>query len=38
LGRLASDADATPLTEPNFQQQVASAVVQGLASFEKGGN
>jgi N-acetylmuramoyl-L-alanine amidase len=38
LGRLASDADATPLTDPNFQQQVASAVVQGLASFEKGGN
>ncbi len=38
LGRLAPDADATALTNPAFQQQVASAVVQALASFEKGGN
>ena len=38
MGRLASDADATPLTDPNFQQQVAGAVVQALAAFEKGGN
>jgi N-acetylmuramoyl-L-alanine amidase len=38
LGRLAPDADATALTDPNFQQQVASAVVQALATFEKGGN
>jgi N-acetylmuramoyl-L-alanine amidase len=37
LGRLASDADATPLTNPAFQQQVATAVVQALASLEKGG-
>ena len=26
------------LTNPAFQQQVAGAVVQALASFEKGGN
>jgi len=38
LGRLAPDADATPLTDPAFQQQVAGAVVQALAAFEKGGN
>ena len=38
LGRLAPDADAAPLTDPNFQQRVAGAVVQALASFEKGGN
>ncbi|HXW13794.1 MAG TPA: N-acetylmuramoyl-L-alanine amidase, partial [Terriglobia bacterium] len=38
LGRLAPDADATPLTDPTFQQHVAGAVVQALASFEKGGN
>jgi N-acetylmuramoyl-L-alanine amidase len=38
LGRLAPDADATTLTNPAFQQQVALAVVQALASFEKGGN
>jgi N-acetylmuramoyl-L-alanine amidase len=37
LGRLAADADATPLTNPAFQQQVATAVVQALASLEKGG-
>jgi N-acetylmuramoyl-L-alanine amidase len=37
IGRLAPDADATPLTNPVFQQQVATAVVQALASFEKGG-
>jgi N-acetylmuramoyl-L-alanine amidase len=38
LGRLAPDADAAALTNPAFQQQVAGAVVQALASFEKGGN
>ncbi len=38
LGRLAPDDDATALTNPAFQQQVAGAVVQALASFEKGGN
>jgi N-acetylmuramoyl-L-alanine amidase len=38
LGRLAPDAAATALTNPTFQQQVATAVVQALASFEKGGN
>jgi N-acetylmuramoyl-L-alanine amidase len=38
LGRLAPDADATALTDPAFQQQVAGAVVLALASFEKGGN
>jgi N-acetylmuramoyl-L-alanine amidase len=37
IGRLAPDADATPLTDPAFQQQVAGAVVQALASFAKGG-
>jgi N-acetylmuramoyl-L-alanine amidase len=37
LGRLAPDADATELTNPVFQQQVAGAVVQALASIEKGG-
>jgi N-acetylmuramoyl-L-alanine amidase len=37
LGRLAADADAEPLTNPAFQQQVATAVVQALASLEKGG-
>ena len=37
LGRLAADADATPLANPNFQQQVAGAVVQALAAFAKGG-
>ena len=38
LGRLAPDADAAALTNPAFQQQVAGAVVQAFASFEKGGN
>jgi N-acetylmuramoyl-L-alanine amidase len=37
LGRLAPDADSTPLTNPTFQQQVAMAVVQALATLEKGG-
>lgn len=37
LGRLAPDADSTPLTNPTFQQQVATAIAQGLANFEKGG-
>jgi N-acetylmuramoyl-L-alanine amidase len=37
FGRLAVDEDATALTNPVFQQQVATAVVQALASFEKGG-
>jgi N-acetylmuramoyl-L-alanine amidase len=37
LGRLAPDADATPLTNPAFQQEVATAVVQALATLEKGG-
>lgn len=36
IGRLASDADATELTNPDFQKQVAAAVVQALAGFEKG--
>ena len=35
LGRLAPDADATALTNPAFQQQVANAVVQALAGSEK---
>ena len=38
LGRLAPDEDATALANPAFQQQVAGAVVQALASFAKGGN
>jgi N-acetylmuramoyl-L-alanine amidase len=38
LGSLAPDTDATALTNPIFQQQVAGAVVQALANFEKGGN
>jgi N-acetylmuramoyl-L-alanine amidase len=38
LGRLAPDADATTLTNPAFQQQIAGAVVQTLATFAKGGN
>ncbi|MGA2985869.1 MAG: N-acetylmuramoyl-L-alanine amidase [Terriglobia bacterium] len=38
LGHLAPDQDATALTNPAFQQQIAGAVVQALASFEKGGN
>jgi len=38
LGGLTPDTDATALTNPGFQQQVATAVVQALASFEKGGN
>ena len=38
LGRLAPDADAAELTSPALQQQVAGAVVQAVASFEKGGN
>jgi len=37
LGRLAPDEDATALTNPAFQQQVAAAVVQALAVFAKGG-
>jgi N-acetylmuramoyl-L-alanine amidase len=38
LGGLAAAEDATALTNPGFQQQVAAAVVQALASFEKGAN
>jgi len=38
LGRLAPDADAAALTNPAFQQQVAGAIVQALAVFEKGGS
>jgi N-acetylmuramoyl-L-alanine amidase len=37
LGRLAPDEDSTALTNPAFQQEVAGAVVQALASFFKGG-
>jgi len=37
LGRLATDTDATDLTNAAFQQQVAAAIVQALARFEKGG-
>ena len=37
LGRLAPDATAEILTDPAFQQKIADAVVQALASFEKGG-
>jgi N-acetylmuramoyl-L-alanine amidase len=36
LGRLAPEADAAALTNPNFQQQFADAVAQALATFEKG--
>jgi N-acetylmuramoyl-L-alanine amidase len=36
LGGLSPDANATALINPVFQQQVATAVVQALASFEKG--
>jgi N-acetylmuramoyl-L-alanine amidase len=36
LGRLSPDQDATALTNLAFQQQVAGAVVQALANFEKG--
>jgi N-acetylmuramoyl-L-alanine amidase len=36
LGRLSPDEDATPLINPAFQQQVAGAVVEAFASFEKG--
>jgi N-acetylmuramoyl-L-alanine amidase len=38
LGGLSPSEDATTLTNPAFQQQVAGAVVQALASIEKGGN
>jgi N-acetylmuramoyl-L-alanine amidase len=38
FGRLAPEQDVTALTNPAFQQQVAGAVVQALASFEKGGD
>jgi N-acetylmuramoyl-L-alanine amidase len=38
LGRLAPDEDSTALTNPAFQEQVAGAVVQALASFTKGGS
>jgi N-acetylmuramoyl-L-alanine amidase len=38
LGRLAPDASAALLTDVALQQKVATAVVQALASFEKGGN
>lgn len=38
LGGLTPDTDATALTNAGFQQQVATAVVQALASFEKGAN
>jgi len=37
LGRLAPDQDATSLTNPAFQQQVAVEIVQALAAYEKGG-
>ena len=37
IGRLAPDQDATTLTNPAFQQQVATGVVQALAAYEKGG-
>ena len=37
LGRLATDEDATALTNPVFQQQVAGAIVEALAAFQKGG-
>jgi len=37
VGRLAADAEAAPLTDPGFQQQVATTVVDALASLEKGG-
>ncbi len=37
LGRLATDTDSTDLTNAAFQQQVAAAIVQALANFEKGG-
>jgi N-acetylmuramoyl-L-alanine amidase len=38
LGSLAAGEDATALTNPSLQQQVAAAVVQALASIEKGAN
>ena len=38
LGPLSTDTDAVALTNPAFQQQVASAIARGIASFEKGGN
>jgi N-acetylmuramoyl-L-alanine amidase len=38
LGPLAPDQDATVLSNPAFQQQVADAVVQALAGFVPGGN
>lgn len=38
LGGLTPDANATDLANPTFQQQVAAAVVQALAGFEKGPN
>jgi N-acetylmuramoyl-L-alanine amidase len=38
MGRLAPGTDSTALTNPAFQQQVALAVVQAIASFTKGGN
>jgi len=36
IGRLAADAEAAPLTDPTFQQQVAAAVAQAVASLDKG--
>ncbi len=38
LGRLAPDATSTALTDSAFQQQFAIAIVQALASYDKGGN
>ena len=38
LGRFAPDTDSAGLTNPAFQQQMAGAVVQALASLDKGGN
>jgi N-acetylmuramoyl-L-alanine amidase len=38
LGRLSPDAPATTLTDSAFQQQLATAIVQAFANYEKGGN
>jgi len=36
IGRLSPDAEAGPLTDPNLQQQIATAITQALVAFEGG--
>jgi len=36
VGTLAPDQDAAPLTQPAFQQQIATAIIQALEAFQGG--